>query len=503
MAVFFVINVWGFQDFCNSDVYADMQVAQRMWEQKTLFPDGWIFGNQYYVLATPVLAALFYGLTGNMTLAMTAATTTMTVLILWAFLWMIRPFVSDRALRYTGILLMITSIIAPWGPYSVNAMLFFLQASFYACYLITLFVVYGDYGRAHRGCAKRSSWILSLILCFAMGMQSLRQTVVMVLPVLCCEVLRYLRNWLTGKKGICHAGGIRALSYGVANVAGHVIMNHLHVANASIYGSMRVVSLSEIPQRLLPARDAFYEVTGLDYVLQGNSSKVLAACIVCMILIVLAAAFLWLRQIRRQEEGVMLYWLLGMVGLVGVTLSTLVLDVTPRGIYLFLWFPLVAFSGILILQKVSVPWRQLAICFLCVLNLVNLWVCYKPYVDIALSGERNDAQQLCDWAVENGYQYVYGDYWGAAPEIAVYSNGALEAGCWHTAENVYQAELANTPQDIYGEEENEKAIYVFTSDDESTGQQVAAERKVTLEKLAQFGDLRVYRASEPLMRTMR
>ena len=54
LGVFALINLHTLDRFCNSDVYADMQVAKRMWEQKTLFPDGWIFGNQFYVIATPV-----------------------------------------------------------------------------------------------------------------------------------------------------------------------------------------------------------------------------------------------------------------------------------------------------------------------------------------------------------------------------------------------------------------------------------------------------------------
>ena len=64
------LNFGGFARYCNADVYADSQVAVRMWEQKSLFPEGWLFGNQFYVLATPVLSALLYGLTGSANVAM-------------------------------------------------------------------------------------------------------------------------------------------------------------------------------------------------------------------------------------------------------------------------------------------------------------------------------------------------------------------------------------------------------------------------------------------------
>ena len=106
---------------------------------------------------------------------------------------------------------------------------------------------------------------------------------------------------------------------------------------------------------------------------------------------------------------------------------------------------------------------------------------------------------MSQWAVEQGYSYVYGDYWGTAPQIAVCSEGKLDAGCWHRPENVFRVEISNTPQDIYGEAENEKAIYVFTDEDETQGLQCAEDRGVSLMKVAEFGKYRAYTAPIPLM----
>lgn len=39
------LNFAGLPRYCNSDVFADMQLAKRIWEQKSLFPTGWGFGN--------------------------------------------------------------------------------------------------------------------------------------------------------------------------------------------------------------------------------------------------------------------------------------------------------------------------------------------------------------------------------------------------------------------------------------------------------------------------
>ena len=94
LAAFAVINFIGLPWFLGADTYGDTLVARYMWEQKTVFPEGWVFGNQYYVVATPVLAALFYGLTGSMNFAMALATTAMTAFLLLALWWMLRPFLN-------------------------------------------------------------------------------------------------------------------------------------------------------------------------------------------------------------------------------------------------------------------------------------------------------------------------------------------------------------------------------------------------------------------------
>ena len=260
LIVYGYLNFEGFARYCNADVYADTQIAVRMWEQKALFPEGWIFGNQFYVAATPVLAALMYGLTGSVNMAMVLATEIMTLLIFVSFIWMLRSMTKDILLQVTACLVLFTANVAPYGPYSVNSMLFFTQASFYACYLITLFVVFGDYIRVYTG-EKESgiAWGLSMVLSFAMGMQSLRQTVVMVLPILACEIFVTLRRKILGKTAWNRKTLVRSLSYAGANLAGVVTIELLNPPNMSIYGDLEAASLESIVQKLEPVKTSLFE----------------------------------------------------------------------------------------------------------------------------------------------------------------------------------------------------------------------------------------------------
>ena len=144
LAVFAVLNFRYEQVFCDGDVYTDMALSREIWRQKSLFPSNWIFGNQYYVVATPVLAALFYGLTGSMNLAMGLATTVMGLLVLLSLDWMLRPFVRRRGHRLIALLMLCAAAMGTRLLLEPEGQLFFVMASYYACYLITLFLVFGD-----------------------------------------------------------------------------------------------------------------------------------------------------------------------------------------------------------------------------------------------------------------------------------------------------------------------------------------------------------------------
>ena len=504
LLTFAYLGFKGFSRYCNSDTFADMQVAKRMWEQKTLFPSGWTFGNQCYVVATPVLASLFYGLLGNINLSMVLATEVMTVLILISFLWLLRAAVEERLFRLVGCLTLITSVVAPYGVYSVNSMLFFSQASFYSCYLITLFVVFGDYIRAFSLEKTRAvAWTLSLLLCFGTGMQSLRQTVIMILPIAAYELFIGLRNALQHRKpwsGSDSRRLLRVLTYGGANLAGILTTKLLHVASAPIFGDTGLSGADQLIEKFRAIVSAIAEITGLDYLFEGGDcSRFIILLIVFPILLFLASAPFWLARIKQRETPLEQCWILCVIGILGVFLSTLVLNITLRGIYVFMWFPLVAFSALILLKKMPKAPQCLVTILVCLFSLGSLYYCYGPYVLETVNTETTDAQQMSDWAVEQGYSYVYGDYWGTAPQIAVCSEGNLDAGCWHGSENVFQVEAANTPQDIYGEAENEKAIYVFTDEDEVQGLQGANDRGASLTKTAEFGKYRAYTASIPLM----
>lgn len=156
-----------------------------------------------------------------------------------------------------------------------------------------------------------------------------------------------------------------------------------------------------------------------------------------------------------------------------------------------------ALSGLLVLDKLSFRSKFASILLLCILSVGNLYRSYFPYMTIALWQGPTQAEQLCQWAVEEGYEYIYGG-WFTAPPIAAHSGGDLTAGYWWPT-YLYQPLGYINSDDIYDAEKNEKAIYVFTDSDEEAGLLLAQERGVTLTKVAEFEEYYVYTSPVPLM----
>lgn len=510
--VYAYINWKRFAISCDTDMYADVLLAKKMWEQKTLFPDGWVFGNQYYVAATPVVAALFYGLLGNTNRAMRCATECMTLLILISFLWML--FGMDNIKGRTrekwryGLTCCLLLLVLPIssGYHYGSGDFFYLQCSYYACYLISAFVIFGDYIRSFADAAPRyPAWIASLLLCFATGMQSIRETAVAILPVAAYEILLLLVHFGRRRKDRrrnhqMHL--IRAISYFAANIAGIVVIRLLDIPHISIVGDYSLTKPQELLERLQNAWGVFCMYIRIPEILSAETHWFFRVFWLSAPLMVILAAICLFRDaenIKKDEMRIFLFCLLGVAGTIA---SGTFLDISLHTNYMFMWCPLVAVSGGILLKSLLPQLRVIFIGGVCILCMANL------YYSTGMAGifyrfteETIFQRDLALWAVNEGYEYVYGA-WDTSPRVAVYTDGSLEAGYWIGQDKIYEPSGYLNLQNIYGVEENEKAIYVFTNADEEEALRIAEERGVQMTKVADFGVYRAYTASEPLMKKM-
>ena len=499
-AVFAIVNFAGFAYFCNADMYEDTLVARLMWEQKTLFPANYIFGNQYYVIATPVFAALFYGLTGSMNTAMALATTLMSLLIVLSLGWMIKPYIKSRSTQLAVLLAFAAAVYVPHILEADEGQLFFVMASYYACYLITFFFLAGAYVRARTDSSLRPAALaVSLVLAFCTGMQSLRQTCVSILPILAVEFISALRRllareklWPKGRRmPLC-----RALGYTAANIGGVLLMKLLGVPNQSIYSDASILDGAGLNGKLWRFIAASRTVSGFECVKNNGGFFVLMFVFFTALLI--AAAVILLRKVKAAPEGIGAYWWLSVMSLLAVIAASFFTTVKLRAIYLFIYYPLLALSAAIVLERAAPKLRRALLIALCVLSAGNLYFSYGEDLRGALSEEKLVSEQICDYAVDNGYELLYGNISYLTPGAAAYSDGKLIAGCWENDTIFHAIPYLNT-RDIYRSTDYSRALFVFYKYEVDAAYSEAAGSGAVLTERTRIGDYVLCTSSQQLM----
>ena len=497
LAAYSVINFCGFEKFINMDMYGDTYVSRLMWEQKTLFPENWVFGNQFYVFATPTLAALLYGLCGSMNLAMVLATTIMMVLTIAAFVWMVRPLFGTVEIA-GGVAMLLGCIIGPMAVDTIQGQIFYVMCSYYASYAITMFLVFGDYIRCVTGGGLRlRSGIAAMVLSFCTGMHSLRQTAVMIAPLLLVEGIRMLALWLREKRfpqAKEWRASLRVLACTAANLAGVLVIRWIDPLHYTIFGEIRINSAEQLRTAIQRALSALSTLTGVRYLWEGHVLHGILG--LALIALLIWAVVVLLRQEMAGEKRLLAGLLAASV--VVTMMSSLVLAIQLRSIYMFAWYPLLAVGAILLLSALRGRWRALCALTCSLILMCNLAVSYLPCVQRATEEGTTTEQSIAQYLTDNGYTRLYGDwYWTA--RIAVWTDGAVTAGVWN-AKPLYPLGFIN-PIDIYTAEDNAAAAYLVTATSEDDLLSRAEELGAAVELAAEFanGSLRLYTSDKQLM----
>lgn len=482
-SAFCVINFGGFERFATGDMYEDTYVAKLFWEQKTLFPYNWVFGNQYYVITTPVLAALFYGLGMTVNTAMATATTVMVLLILVSFLWMLWPFARWWECLF-GCAMMLAVVMGVYIVDTTEGQIFYLMCSYYAAYLITLFVVFGAYARCRKGCTYKSFVPMlgvSMVLSFCTGMQSLRQTAVMALPLAIYEIVRWMprapevlgtlktlktqQNTRSLKavmfrKLAQEKGTMLALGACMANLLGYGLVLLIAPQSVTIYGTLQSQSAEQRLIDLQSALRGFQSVMGLRYLNPENWNGFLgsfALILVCAVMVALVLRY-WE---RARRDGLFIYLDLCVLSVLVVFVVSVASDIAVRSIYFFVWYALAAIAGVLVFRLTKGLGKAGFAFLMTVFMVINLNVSYGECVKDAKSETLPLEARVADWIMDHGYTIAYGE-WNAVTEVAVWTDGKVTAGAWAWTDKLFRPLEYINPLDIYSEEDNKNAIHVLT-----------------------------------------
>jgi len=401
-----------------------------------------------------------------------------------------RPFCTPLQLAL-GLMTMLCCVISVPAAVEIEGQIFYILGSYYACYLVVLFAVWGDWARLVTGKREKVlsvSFAAALLLSFGAGTQSLRQTAVMIVPMCVYELVRLI---VLQRRGPLVRGQLRptrALAgYAVFNLAGVAFIRSLHIPHNSIYGSLAPEPLRNYPDNLKTGLRALRSVTGLKYAVRDGFKPLLFLFWLLAVALVIFFLAQFFRRAKKDAIGTgpELCAALGFLSLLGLLCVNLAMDIQFRSIYLFIWYPLVAFCAVAALGRLGKKLRPVLASALCVLCVANLCISYVPCAVEPEKSAPTFQEEISDWTVEHGYSLLYGAWW-PADTVAPWSDGAVLTGCWHT--EVFKILPYINLRDVYTEADNRRAVYLFMKSELEEARAYAESQGAVLTETASFED---------------
>lgn len=511
LGLVFYVNLSCNPEYYDGDIYNDINYAKEAWKAKSIFPKDWIFGNQTYVVATPVLAALFYGIIGNGFTAMAIASCIMTVLIVLTYDWMTRTLFSYNE-RTAGFLFLIGVLLlkAHVATSQQGIQAFFTMASYYACYLINAFIVYGCYIRLRKGEFSGKHIAMSVIgiaLSFGTGMQSLRQTAVMALPLVACEILMIIIYSIRDKKFAVSSSTLFSAIVFVSNIAGLIAMKFIEINQNSIYGTTAFVkSLKEFLEK------GFFNVeyVVLTFGLDSLELRVRLVVSTVFLLIILIGFILCVKDFFKNkciDQGRFALVMLLTLGCVSVFAAGVLTDVVNRALYYFMIYPLLAVCVSYIIVKY--PGKRKAF-FSIIAVFVAGMIAFRTVGTVGEikngKDENSTAHQIANYMLDNGYDTIYSVFglsgiMDGAENIIVASGDKIHLVQYKRVDRSKPMKPVEylCVKDGYKQWDNEKSLYLLREWELPKVRELAEKYGVEMTKQAQFGEgLYLYSMSENL-----
>ncbi len=394
------------------DIYSYTLEGRLIYETKSCFPDGWLFGNQYLIIGSPNIAALFYGLTHDSSSAMALASSVSSLLILLSFRWCFKGHLSHKGMA-VSLLCLAGGIIfgTSASTYISGLQVLHTMASFYACYLIVLLITLGCYFRLKR--KEATPWVMvviSILTNFALGMQSPRELLILVIPLVIMEGLVFLTAIAKRKpfKEAVLRNGCLYFVFGVlvAEVAGHFYMQSLHVPTTPIIGDLALdLSPSGLVANFWASTKNLVRIAGIAIVVDGIRYLPLTICALVVFLTIPWSIFQIIKKKDRSILAMAIFF--SIISVFGVYFVGIFLMRT-RDIYYFIYWLLASLSVAYCIQNIhkrNIPAFLGGLLAICAINYGYSFI--PNYIDYHLNHKAVEAftQQL----VDDGIEVIYVD----------------------------------------------------------------------------------------------
>lgn len=419
MAAIFAVNLLRFNYRINSDLASDAILGKLIWDSKEIVPDTWYLATEVRLICTPNIAALFYGMTGNMILSEGLACCTMTIMILFSVCYFSKTIEISRR---SCLLFCFLSLIIPAGFSSLE--LLYLFASYYAIHVVILFVTLGIYIDALKN--NQIKWIktvISIAFALVLGIQGFRGILVIYGPLFGMECIRQLYNIYCKKKKKLRVS-VWTLSLLVISFIGTCFpLSVGQDMSRNIRKGFKKLIWEVLPD--------FYKIIGFEEV---NIVGKICLIIFCGVSIGILADILW-RMYKRKEISLMEWGYLVLCSSPIVT-AIIVAFTTVQSSerYYFLIVFIMAYAVLLIWQKIN---QRIRVLFAIMIAVYATVIGYNVYLPALESEEppKTDAYEVVKYLMDNDYQLSYSTF-DFANMMTVLANGKVRVAAVASTEKM-------------------------------------------------------------------
>lgn len=335
------------------------------------------------------------------------------------------------------------------------------MASFYACYIFTIVFTLGIYFRIRlRKNVNLIVLVISGMLSFALGIQSLRGTLVLYLPLIVFAIIMMILR--KNEK----SSTVYVVALCIANVAGIIVIKCIPVKSAPIISELSLtLNVADLINNLQLTTSELLSITGLKFCTQGIKwIPLFVVSVFFCVVIALAMVKIIKNRHKTKEsmiEGSIIFFIISLIAVffVGIFMFRV------RAIYFFVWYLLVVFSFIYVVgeyEKISKV-VSVILCFAGVLNyIMNFCPDFFQY-----TGRNNFYQEVADELIAEGIDCLYYEL-HTSPLLAVFSDDQIVSGTVHLDPEeqsggvMYPVNYLE-PLDIFKNSEQYNAYIVFSN----------------------------------------
>lgn len=468
----------------NADIASEGVYARLIWESKEWLPKSWYSGTELRFWQTPNLAALFYGMTHSMTLAMGISCIVMTMGIVFSAYFFVSQISFDKTQKLVFLLLCLVV-----SNQFIILELTYLFASYYGIHVIILFFTLGVYIRMMSGKQKAAPYVIATVILAVMtGMLSVREILICYAPLCGAEAIRQLymfcMNRIEWKNKKNLLTGAWCLALPIASFAGtffpYSIEQHISRNIRNGFGKLIGTVFPHTAECLGLTQTKFLDAVFLVILLIAA----VASLLICAIKVLIK------HDDEHEVWSYLALWIAPVLSMFAVAFTTM--DSSPR--YYFVLIYTLAFGVIYLIKYINEKSRILQAVGYIIVLLVFVLQTKSVYLPILLNDEppMTDAYIACNWLEENGYELAYANF-SNANTITVLSDGAVRVGAvasvgkmdcckWLNSTDWY---VPNVPYEA-------PTAYVITKYEMDEFEQFYEKHKDVLQFAAEFGMYSIY-----------